>query len=716
MSRNFSYRMTVAGDGFICATRFTSSSDSMMGCWRFSGDALNKDVQFKRIYHGPALDQIMAGNNHICGTVKGSNERRWWQWEDFKAGSTRGADNFSAIAVGSEFVCGLTASGKARCLGNDETVIRASPSRTYRAIGAGFRHACAISFNGSLDCWGVMEGVKPSGQFMDLALGENRSCALRQDYTVICWGSNGFSLPNNLQQTYFTAITGKKSVFCGIVASNYSVLCWGNEEVDKNALVFNNMKPGACTYQCLCAPLPGSSSLCPPGQFICEPCFTQPSSSPSPPPPRSSKSHHRWSAKMVAFLAVGITGSICLVIAAGCFFLCRHTGGGSSRVHNSGSLEESEAAGAATPDSTRAQTGRSPTLEKRLSHILSMGNSSNLEEFSLDILLQVTDNFSEDHKVGSGSFGSVYRATLEDGREVAIKRAESSSLVMSNGIGLTKHREEKDTAFLAELESLSRLNHKNLVRLYGFYEDGNERVLVYEYLSNGALHEHIHKLKSLSPLASWSARIQVALDAARGIQYLHHFAVPPIIHRDIKSSNILLDENWTAKVSDLGLSLMRPDDENSYLSLQVAGTVGYMDPEYYRLQQLTTKSDVYSFGVVLLELLSGKKAIHPDEQGMPRNVVDLVIPYIVRDDVHRILDVNVPPPTPVEIEAVSCVGYLAADCVNPEGRDRPSMNEMVNCLERALTVCLAPPTLHWSSTTSSNTQNKPVAIFNISQK
>ncbi|KAL9263854.1 Receptor protein-tyrosine kinase CEPR2-like protein [Drosera capensis] len=284
--------------------------------------------------------------------------------------------------------------------------------------------------------------------------------------------------------------------------------------------------PGACTDHCPCSPLPGSSSLCPPGQFVCQPCLPQPSS--SPPLPRSSQKRHRWSAKMVAFLAAGITGSICLVTSAACFFLCRRSGDGSSRVHDSGSLEEGEAAAAATPDSTRAQPGRSPTLEKRLSHILSMGNSSNLEEFSLDILLEVTDNFSENHKVGSGSFGPVDRATLDDGREVAIKHAESSSLVMPNAIGLTKRQEEKDTAFLAELEPLPRLNHKNLVRLYGFYKDGNERVQVYEYLFNGALHEHIHKLKSLSPLASWSVRIQVALDAAQGIQYLHHFAVPQL--------------------------------------------------------------------------------------------------------------------------------------------------------------------------------------------
>lgn len=184
----------------------------------------------------------------------------------------------------------------------------------------------------------------------------------------------------------------------------------------------------------------------------------------------------------------------------------------------------------------------------------------------------------------------------------------------------------------------------------------------------------------------------MALDAARGIEYLHEYAIPHVIHRDIKSSNILLDAMWTAKVSDFGLSLMGPGEGESHLSLRAAGTVGYMDPEYYRLQQLTNKSDVYSLGVVLLELLSGCKAIHKNENGDARNVVDFVVPYVVQDEIHRVLDPKVPPPTPYEIEAVAYVGYLAADCVTLEGKERPSMTEIVNSLEKALTACsMSPP-------------------------
>uniref|UniRef100_N1QUG6 Serine/threonine-protein kinase-like protein CCR4 n=1 Tax=Aegilops tauschii TaxID=37682 RepID=N1QUG6_AEGTA len=214
------------------------------------------------------------------------------------------------------------------------------------------------------------------------------------------------------------------------------------------------------------------------------------------------------------------------------------------------------------------------------------------------------------------------------------------------------------------------------------------------FMHNGTLHDHLHKRPApLSPpLASWPSRLRLALGAARGIEYLHTYAVPPIIHRDIKSSNILLDASWSAKVSDFGLSLLKNlgtgDNAGGEEPCVTAGTVGYMDPEYYRLQHLTDKSDVYSFGVLLLELLSGCKVIQRYEgSGTPRNVVDMAVPYIESDRVHRVLDIRLPLPTPGEMEAVAYVGYLAADCVRLPGRERPSMSEVVGVLERAVAAC-----------------------------
>ncbi|PHT83391.1 Serine/threonine-protein kinase-like protein CCR4 [Capsicum annuum] len=702
----------VGGIGFLCG--LTSSDPTVMVCWRFSNNGT--DLTYKRIYVGPLLTNLDSGNSQICGIVNGTNRLQCWQWHEFSS-SNRSLIT-SNLAVGQDFVCGLLRLGQIQCLGSFRDVIDAVPSGNYSEIAAGSQYACAISRNGSLACWGKMVGEKPIDRFKSLALGDTRSCALRINGTVVCWGENGFTLPSSLSDASFETLEAKQDIFCGIVTSNFSLFCWGNDIFNSNPAVFNGVEvvPGPCTTSCPCSRLPNYGRFCGQELMICQHCVPEfgenppivSGSGPSPPPlfpqPTPSQwtgSSDPWNTRNVAFLVVGCVGSFMILSVLVILFLkyCKIRG---CRVHDSGRLDE-----AGTPPQQGSQTSQVqdqvgpqlPVLEKRLNQLISMGNGGHLQEFSLLVLLQVTNNFSEEHKIGTGSFGSVYHATLEDGREVAIKRAEASA--SSSYAGGSKYRQEdKDSAFLNELEFLSRLNHKNLVRLLGYCEDNNERVLVFEYRNNGTLHDHLHRLEN-SPLTSWTARIKVALNAARGVEYLHEYAVPTVIHRDIKSSNILLDTNGNAKVSDFGLSLLGPQDDETHLSLRAAGTVGYMDPEYYRLQQLTTKSDVYSFGVTMLELLSGYKAIHKNENGVPRNVVDFVVPYIVQDEIHRVLDRRVPPPTPFEIEAVSYVGYLAADCTTLEGRDRPTMTEIVNNLERAFLACLATPNFSRSNTDSS---------------
>ncbi|XP_031249971.1 serine/threonine-protein kinase-like protein CCR4 isoform X2 [Pistacia vera] len=710
---NVSFSGVVAGDGFVCGLRnFATSYASAMNCWRFSSNGTV--MEYKRIYQGPALHQLEAGNSHICGVENDTNRLQCWQWPEFNS-SLR----FSSIAVGQDFVCGLSETGRISCNnGNNvtSTVIDQVPDGNYSVIDAGFSHACAISLDHSLRCWGDEVGETPRDMFNALALGENRSCALRStNGTVVCWGQDNFTLPAALQETYFVSIEAKRRVFCGVEKSNFSLYCWG-EGIDNFRMVFEKVLPGPCRRDCPYGILDGSGTLCGQMGSICEPLPPPPPqpqqpSSPHPAPPTpapspqsgdesSSGGGSGWSAKMVVLLVVGCVGSLSLLLVF-LFFLYRQCKGRGCRVHDSGRLDEDGAPaeqGSGQRQNLPSQPAGQPVLEKRLSQLASMGNAGHLEEFSLQVLLEATDNFSANHKIGTGSFGSVYYGILDDGRQVAIKRAEV--LNTSSRVGGTRLQEDKDHAFLNELESLSRLHHKNLVRLLGFCEDCDELVLVYEYMINGTLHEHLHKLED-SPLRSWPTRLKVALDAARGIEYLHEYSVPQIIHRDIKSSNILLDDMWTAKVSDFGLSMMGPGDDESHLSIHAAGTVGYMDPEYYRLQILTTKSDVYSFGVVLLELLTGHTAIHKNENEMPRHVVDFAIPYIVQDEIHRVLDRKVPPPTPYEIEAVAYVGYLAVDCVTQAGRDRPSMTEIVNSLDRALTACTVPLLLSRSSTNSS---------------
>ena len=309
------------------------------------------------------------------------------------------------------------------------------------------------------------------------------------------------------------------------------------------------------------------------------------------------------------------------------------------------------------------------SLAKQLTNTSKPRHTILQKEFPFEMLYKATTNFSDDHKIGTGSFFSVYHATLDDGREVAIKWENSA------------HACEID------LKVLSHLSHKNLVCFLGFCDSIQHRICVYQYMKNGSLHDHLHKLRSSPLLSSWATRIKVALDAAKGIEYLHMHAETPIIHRNIKSSNILLDAMWTAKVSDFCHFLMPPAvDEIEYMSvLEKMGALAYMDPKYaYNLTvQLTTETDVYSFGIVLLEILSGYMAtdINGNEE---------LQSYIAQNKIGRVLDPEVPPPTPFERKVVAHVGSLALDCVSPNGPERPSMTEIVNSLQRALDACVDP--------------------------
>ncbi|GLJ34401.1 hypothetical protein SUGI_0691600 [Cryptomeria japonica] len=217
--------------------------------------------------------------------------------------------------------------------------------------------------------------------------------------------------------------------------------------------------------------------------------------------------------------------------------------------------------------------------------------------FSFAEIKEATNNFSESNAIGSGGYGRVYKAMLPEGEMVAIKRAQQGSL-------------QGGTEFKNEIELLSRVHHKNLVGLIGFCTEQGEQMLVYEYMPNGTLRENLNGESKLD----WSKRLQIALDCAKGLNYLHELANPPIIHRDVKSNNILLDENLNAMVADFGLSKLVADTgvnagSKSHVSSQVKGTMGYLDPEYYITQQLSKKSDVYSYGIVLLELITGRLPI-----------------------------------------------------------------------------------------------------------
>lgn len=283
--------------------------------------------------------------------------------------------------------------------------------------------------------------------------------------------------------------------------------------------------------------------------------------------------------------------------------------------------------------------------------------------FSFEELKKCTNDFPEINVIGSGGYGKVYRGMLLDGRMVAIKR----SMIGSNQGGLE---------FKTEIELLSRVHHKNLVDLVGFCFQQGERMLVYEYVPKGTLRESLAGKSGIH--LDWMRRLKIALDSARGLAYLHELANPPSIHRDIKSANILLDENLNAKVADFGLSKLMTGDEVGHISTQVKGTLGYLDPEYYMTQILTEKSDVYSFGVVMLELITGDPPIHNGNY-----IVSVVKSALNKNDVYyglkEIMD-------PVIREATHLAGFrrfveLALLCLEESAEDRPTMSDVVKEIE-----------------------------------
>ncbi|KAG6665827.1 wall-associated receptor kinase-like 20 [Carya illinoinensis] len=290
---------------------------------------------------------------------------------------------------------------------------------------------------------------------------------------------------------------------------------------------------------------------------------------------------------------------------------------------------------------------------------------------------KATHDFSRDRLLGTGGYGEVYKGILEDGTDVAVKCAK---------VGNTKGTDQ----VLNEVRILCHVNHRSLVRLLGCCVELEQPILVYEYIANGTLLEHLQGLKPGGRgRLSWNHRLSIAHDAAEGLAYLHSSAVPPIYHRDVKSSNILLDEKLNAKVADFGLSRLAHTDL-SHISTCAQGTLGYLDPEYYRNYQLTDKSDVYSFGVVLLELLTSQKAIDFNREEDDVNLA-VYVRRMVEEE--RLMDAIDPMlkdgASTFEMETMKALGFLALSCLEERRQNRPSMKEVSEEIEYIMSIARA---------------------------
>ncbi|GAV63977.1 Pkinase_Tyr domain-containing protein [Cephalotus follicularis] len=292
---------------------------------------------------------------------------------------------------------------------------------------------------------------------------------------------------------------------------------------------------------------------------------------------------------------------------------------------------------------------------------------------SLVELNKMTGNFGQKALIGEGSYGRVFYATLSNGQAAAIKKLDSS--------------EEPDPDFAAQLSTVSRLKHEHFVELMGYCLEENNKILVYQFATMGSLHDVLHGRKGVQgaepgPVLNWIQRVKIAYGAAKGLEYLHEKVQPPIVHHDVRSSNVLVFDDFMAKIADFSLTNQSSDSVSRLHSTRVLGTFGYHAPEYAMTGQITQKSDVYSFGVVLLELLTGRK---PVDHTMPKGQQSLVTwatPRLSEDKVKQCVDPKLNNDYPPK--AIAKLAAVAALCVQYEADFRPNMTIVVKALQPLL--------------------------------
>ncbi|WVZ62168.1 hypothetical protein U9M48_011945 [Paspalum notatum var. saurae] len=288
-------------------------------------------------------------------------------------------------------------------------------------------------------------------------------------------------------------------------------------------------------------------------------------------------------------------------------------------------------------------------------------------------LLQATNNYEKSTIIGKGGHGTVYKGIVKGNMPVAIKRC-----------AVINERQKKE--FGQEMLILSQINHKNIVKLVGCCLEVEVPMLVYEFIPNGTLYELIHG-KNQGLQISFSTLLRIAHEAAEGLNFLHSYASPPIIHGDVKTANVLLDENYMAKVSDFGASILAPSDEEQYVTM-VQGTCGYLDPEYMQTCQLTEKSDVYSFGVILLEVLTGQVPLKLDGPEMQRSLSSTFLSAMKENNLDAVLPSHIKGQESAEL--IRGLAELAKQCLDMCGSNRPSMKEIADELGRLRKLSLHP--------------------------
>ncbi|KAL6529486.1 hypothetical protein OROGR_015109 [Orobanche gracilis] len=301
---------------------------------------------------------------------------------------------------------------------------------------------------------------------------------------------------------------------------------------------------------------------------------------------------------------------------------------------------------------------------------IQVANGNGFQVFTYKQLHSATSGFGKSNLIGRGAFGLVYRGVLRNGMKVAVKLMDQDG-------------KQGEDEFTAEVELLGRLRSPYLLPLIGYCSESNRKLLVYEFMANGGLQDHLYPISgnntTVSSNLNWETRLRIALETAKGLEYLHEHISPPVIHRDFKSSNILLDKTFHAKVSDFGLAKLGSEKAGGHVSTRVLGTQGYVAPEYALTGHLTIKSDVYSYGVVLLELLTGRVPVDMKRPSGEAILVSWALPKLTdRNNVGQIMDPALE--GQYSMKEVVQVSAIAAMCVQPEADYRPLMADVVHSL------------------------------------
>ncbi|KAK8600276.1 hypothetical protein V6N12_050132 [Hibiscus sabdariffa] len=643
--KNTAYSYIASGKNHVCGIRGAYYSDHGSGtvdCWEIvkgSNDTLSSkqsSLFYNRSINNLVFNKIVSGEGFSCGEIREGGLVCWGPNADL-LGVSNVSESFVVLASAKGSICGIMDSSREVICWGDSDSFSDPPIRVrFISLTASSYHYCGIrEDNHGVECWGSFNysSVPKNSGFMALASSDFTTCGIREDDLILdCWSKNATSQPDynpplelcspglcrstsclegefafnasNLNEPDLTSLCVRKDLqICSPCASNCSAGFFLSSPCTKNA-------DRICTACSLC-----QNSSC---WDVCG--F-----------PSSPEKHWHHMIRLVIIIGSCIFCFL-LIFLSWCYLplmFATKTEEGTKKQFKSCIGKPDQLDGDATADS--------------FSPVSFTPCPGTAQIFRLSELKDATNGFKEFNELGRGSYGFVYKAVLADGRQVAVKRANAATIIHTNS------RE-----FEMELEILCNVRHCNIVNLLGYCSEMGERLLVYEYMPHGTLHDHLHG--GLSPL-SWSLRLKISLQAARGLEYLHKEVVPPIVHRDVKTSNILLDSDWGARIADFGLVTSSERD------LELNGDM---------------KSDVYSFGIVLLEILSGRKAY--DRNYTPASIVDWAVPLIKQGKAAAIIDCYAT--LPRSVEPLLKLADIAELAVRGDPSERPTMSDMVILLQQ----------------------------------